>query len=330
MPTSSQMKLCVTTVTGFLLSSIVIGGPSTHGNRSHPDENEMRIVRVPKNTDLDWEVDQLHRVRLMGHGFAADRDISEADVNLLVTALRDPKTYVGAHVLLSLMYDTPSHSHATAVPGGFDIWYSGLNVELRYSAEGTLDKKSVLYPVDDRRSGTQRARIAALWKQRINAYQRLGISRDRRARKHHAPMLPAWCDSRSYDLKGVTNARLVWRTVGFGTMHPMLLKVHREEIARGNTTHVAHLLRLLRDKSRFAAAHVALSRIYGVDSFTARITSKGLDAHVNGLHTLIGFDKQRGQTVAYPNQVRQQAWLQYRWNTVVHRNVKRDGEQRGH
>ena len=281
-----------------------------------------RFEVIPKNDEIDWEVDHLGRTRIIIPASPVKADVSEVDIDSLLKHLDDPKAFVAAHVILTRMYYSSTTACATVVRGGFDIRYFPLNVQVRYDFHDGADRKAVTYP-DHPVYGSQQAHISEHWNSNIKWYRKAKISRDMRSRKHKGRFHPAWCDNRSFGIKGLTNARITWREVGFGVIRPMLLRVHRDEIARDNRKHVPFLLSLLSDDSRFAAAHIALSCIFGVDEFCIKTPIRSsYNIHLNGLHMVVKYDENSVLRATYPHAERQQAWLRYRWNTFLELETK--------
>ncbi len=108
----------------------------------------------------------------------------------------------------------------------------------------------------------------------------------------------------------------------------MLLRVHRDEIARDNRKHVPILLSMLSDDSKFAAAHIALSCILGADEFCVIPIQSGFDFHLNGLHMVVKYDENDVLRATYPHAERQQAWVRFRWITFLEFETKQSSRDR--
>ena len=273
-------------------------------------ETKAPVFRVPANTEIDWEVDQLLRVRVLLPADAILEQYSKSQIKALVDHLEDPDKYIAAHVMLSKLNGDVASSRAIPCEHGFDLWCADLKIQLRYISAGAFDRKTIVYPekgIANQKMITQR------WKDQLNKFQSFQIA----DRPNHSRKLSisfeTWCDNSSSDLQGVTNARVKWECRTFGIARPVLQKVHRKEIAYGNTKHVPHLMTLLNDESRCVAAHIALCCIFGItESYHHVHGGNGYHLYLNGLHVLY---EQGAYT--YPHLARQQAWLKYRWETSL-------------
>ena len=289
------------------------------------DSNRSKASKfavIPKNDEIDWEVDHLGRGRIILPASPVKADITEADVDRLLKHLDDPKTFVTAYVILTRMYNPSATACATVVPGGFDIRYAHLYAQVRYNVQDGADRKTVTFP-DHKNFGSQQVNLSSGWNSSIKFSRKGKISHKMRSRKHEGRVHPAWCDNRSFDIKGLTNDRIDWQGYGSFGIRPNLLKVHRDEIALDNRKHVPFLLSLLNDESKFAAAHIALSCILGVDEFcTESPIGRSYKIHLNGLYMVVKLDENGLFQATYPHAGRQQAWIRYRWLTFLEFETK--------
>jgi len=295
----------------IFFSSVVISFNPTYANIEELKENGFR---VPTNAEIDWEVDQLLNVRVLVPEYVKKKVYSTSEIKILVEKLNHPQKYVAAHVILSKLRGDIASAHAVAIDDGYDIWFSKLKVQIRYVFDGAFDKKSIIYPINHPENGTTyQAFIAERWKDRIETFNSFEISPKLNTHKGVSIPFHTWCDNSSFDLKGVSNDRIKWVYETFGIAKPVLLRVHRDEIARGNTKHVSHLLSLLNDESRFVAAHIALCCIFEItESYHHEHFGNHYELYLNGLHVVFKDSK-----ITYPNLARQQAWIKYRWQTSL-------------
>ncbi len=300
----------------YSFTSIIADSNSTKTDKMK--EVVEKKFHVPSNTEIDWEVDHMRRVRVFIPDYAQKDDYSEGQINTLVESLKDPKKYVAAHVILTNLYGGTGLNYAEAVREGYDISYFILKVQLRYSADGRNDKKVVFYPVRDPSLGSHQEFLAQKWRGYIKWLQRTNTLRKSLVSKKDPSPIKLWCGKQLFDLKKIDNKHVKWTKRGFGDMSPFLQGVDPLVTASGNTKHVEHLKLLLDDESRFVAAHIALCFIFGLeDNYSAQHFGSYYKLHLNGLHVVIKNSKKYKVEYIFPNIASQQAWLKYQWHTSL-------------